>query len=179
MLTITVHIPERYDETNEQFLKPKDCELQLEHSLVSISKWESTWCTPFLSKESKTIVQTMDYIRCMTINQKVDPEVYNYISDDNISKVKDYIDSDMTATKFLKNDNKINREIITSEKIYYWMIALNIPYKYEQWHLNRLLTLINVCNIQNSPPKKMSKKEIISNNRALNEARKKEWNTNG
>ena len=135
---------------------------------------------PFLdNKTPKTIAETMDYIRCMTITQNVDPEVYNFLTAENIKSINDYIDAPMTATTFSQQNTSRSREIVTSELIYYWMIALNIPMKCEKWHLNRLLTLIRVCNIKNTPPKKMSKKDIMSRNAALNAARRKQLNSKG
>lgn len=135
---------------------------------------------PFLdNKKHKTTTETLDYIRCMTITQNVNPEVYNYLTVENIKAINDYIDSPMTATTFSQEHNSVNREVVTSELIYYWMIALNIPMDCEKWHLNRLLTLIRVCNIKNTPPKKMSRREIMSRNAALNAARRKQLNTKG
>lgn len=181
MLQITVTIePEQYDEKREEFVPAKTQTLQLEHSLVSISKWESKWCKSFLSGGEKTIEETLDYIKCMTLTQNVKPEVYDKLTDIEIKQVNDYIEAPMTATYFNEpNQGKGGREIITSELIYYWMIALNIPFECKKWHLNRLLTLIRVCNIKNSPPKKMSKSEIMSRNAALNAARRKQYNTKG
>jgi hypothetical protein len=154
--------------------------LQLEHSLVSLSKWESKWNKPFLSKDFKTHEETLDYIKCMTINQNIDPDVYNGLTSEHITMINNYIESPMTATTFSDSkQNKSNREIITSELIYYWMIALNIPFECQKWHLNRLLTLIRVCNIKNAPPKKMSKRATASQYAALNAARRKQMNTKG
>jgi hypothetical protein len=162
------------------FIEPKKQVLQLEHSLVSISKWESKWCKPFLSKNEMTVEETLDYIRCMTLTQNVNPDIYNYITNENIRQVNKYIEAPMTATWFTEEKNgKPNREQITNELIYYWMVALNIPFECQKWHFNRLLTLIRVCNIKNQPPKKMSKKDILSRNAALNAARKKQLNTKG
>jgi hypothetical protein len=167
------------DETNE-FGKSKEHELCLEHSLVSLSKWESKWHKPFLTKDEKTVEETIDYIRCMTITQNVDSKTYDFITIDNISQVREYIEAKMTATTFSNNNQKItNREVITSEIIYYWMVAMNIPFECQKWHLNRLLTLINVCNIKNSPPKKMGKREVMSRNAALNAARRNSLNSQG
>lgn len=181
MLQITVTIePEQWDETKQEFVPPKTQTLQLEHSLVSLSKWESKWCKSFLSNPEKTTEETIDYIRCMTITQNVKPEVYDCMSSEHITQINAYIEAPMTATYFHENKNgKGGRETITSELIYYWMIALNIPFECQKWHLNRLLTLIRVCNIKNAPPKKMSKGEIMSRNAALNAARKKQLNTKG
>lgn len=180
MLRITIPALEVYDEAANEFIQIKEQKLQLEHSLVSLSKWESKWCKPFLSKEAKSREETIDYIRCMTITQNVDPNVYRFISKEQIDEIADYINAPMTATYFSEDKtSKPSREVVTSELIYYWMIALNIPFKCEKWHLNKLITQIRVCNIKNQPPKKMSKKEIMSRNAALNEARKKRFNTKG
>lgn len=179
MLKITIPAIEQYDESTNTFIHSKEQSLQLEHSLVSLSKWESKWRKPFLTKNEKTIEETIDYIRCMTITQNIDDVVYDSITNDNIKQVRDYIEADMTATTFSNEKKSINREIITAEIIYYWMITLNIPFECQKWHLNRLLTLINVCNLKNTPPKKMSKKEIASRNASLNAARKQSLNSKG
>lgn len=179
MLKITIPAIELYDERTETFSSSKEQTINLEHSLLSLSKWESKWCTPFLSKDDKTIDESIDYIRCMTITSNVDPEIYNNITIDNIRQVKEYIDAPMTATTFPKDDKTPNREIMTAELIYYWMVALAIPFSCEKWHLNRLLTLINVCNVKNQPPKKMNKKEVMRRNAAINAARKQQMNTSG
>lgn len=181
MLQIT--IPARddlWDEVNGEFVTSKEQKLVLEHSLISLSKWESNWCKPFLSKQEKTTEETIDYIRCMTLTQNVDPKVYNFLTDENIRDINAYIEAPMTATWFSNsNTGKQNREQITAELVYYWMIALNIPFECQKWHLNRLLTLIRVCEIKNSPPKKMSRREILSRNAALNAARRKQLNSKG
>lgn len=179
MLTIVIPKGEQYDSVNNLFIETKEQTLVLEHSLVSVSKWEAKWHKPFISKENKTLEETIDYIKCMTITQNIDPNVYNFISNDTIKRVYDYIDAPMTATTFSKDNTPPSREIITSELIYYWMISLNIPAEFQKWHLNRLLTLIKVCSIKNSPKKKMSKREIMSRNRALNASRRKSLNSRG
>ena len=177
---------EYWDEKNEEFVKipgsqaTKETTLQLEHSLVSVSKWESKWCKPFISKKNMTDEEAIDYIRCMTLTQNVNPEVYNNIPTDIVEQVSRYINAPMTATWFNEGKGKrSNSETVTSELIYYWMIALNIPFKCEKWHLNRLLTLIRVCNIKNTPPKKMSKKALMQRNAALNASRRQQLNSNG
>ena len=137
------------------------------------------WHIPFLDGKDKTLEQIIDYVRCMTITQNVKPEVYNRLTEDNLKAINDYIENPMTATTFSDINQRPSREIITSEIIYYWMVSFNIPFECQKWHLNKLLTLIKVCNIKNSPPKKMSRQEILSRNRALNEARKKNLNTRG
>jgi len=180
MLQITIPAVELWDERKQEFVTTKEQTLQLEHSLVSLSKWESKWCKPFLTKQEKNFEEILDYIKCMTITQNVDPEVYNYLTNKNIEEINNYINAPMTATYFSDDKTaKPNREQITAELIYYWMIALNIPFACQKWHLNRLLTLIKVCNIKNQPPKKLSKKEIMSRNAALNAARRKQLNTKG
>ena len=181
MLKITIPIsPELWDEDKQEFIEAKYQTIQLEHSLISLSKWESKWCKAFLTKQEKTIEETIDYIKCMTLTSNVDPDVYNHLSVDNIQEINKYIEAPMTATYFYEDKNSPgNREQITAELIYYWMIALNIPFECQKWHLNRLLTLIRVCNIKNQPPKKRSRSEIMSRNAALNAARRKQLNTKG
>lgn len=181
MLHIEVPISSEYwDEQKQEFVVPKTQSLQLEHSLISLSKWESNWCKPFLSKDVKTYEETLDYIKCMTLTQNVKPDVYTHITRDNIKQINDYIEAPMTATTFSEDrTGKHSREIVTSELIYYWMIALQIPPEYAKWHLNRLLTLIRVCNIKNSPAKKMSRQDIMSRNAQLNAARRKQLNSKG
>lgn len=180
MLQITIPAAELYDETKQEFIYTKEQTLKLEHSLVSLSKWESKWKKPFISKENRTVEETIDYIKCMTITQNVDPDIYNYVTNKNIQEVNDYIGDSMTATTFSENGvSRPSKEIITSELIYYWMIAFNIPVEFQKWHLNRLLTLIRVCNIKNQPDKKMSKGDILRRNAELNAARRKQLNTKG
>lgn len=180
MLQIVIPGREFWDEQKQEFINTKEQVLQLEHSLISLSKWEAKWCKVFLSKQEKTQEETIDYIKCMTITPNVDPEVYNHLTRENIKEIEDYIAAPMTATYFSSdNAGKSSREQVTSELIYYWMIALNIPFECQKWHLNRLLTLIKVCNIKNQPPKKMSKREIMSRNAALNAARRQQLNTKG
>lgn len=179
MLTITVPAREFFDEQNNTFFSTKEQTLQLEHSLVSLSKWESKWCKPFLSKDEKTMEQTIDYIKCMTITQNVDPNVYNMLTKSNIDDINNYIGAPMTATTFNNQQSKSNNEVTTSELIYYWMISFNIPMECQKWHLNRLLTLIRVCNVKNTPPKKMSRRDVASRYAAINASRKKQLNTHG
>lgn len=181
MLTIDVPIsPEGWDDEKQEFVEPKTQRLQLEHSLVSLSKWESKWHKPFYSKKELTAEELLDYIRCMTLTKNVDLDVYNHLTEKNVKEVKDYIEDPMTATTFSKEDKgRGNGETVTSELIYYWMIASNIPFECQKWHLNRLITLIRVCGVKNTPPKKRSKRDIMSRNAALNAARRKQMNTKG
>lgn len=178
MLQITVPGQELFDEKTNSFYVTKTHVLQLEHSLISVSKWEARWKKPFLGSDKKTSEEIRDYIRCMTLNKDVDPFVYSCLTYENEKAISDYINDPMTATTF-REDGKRSREIITSELIYYWMIALNIPESYQKWHLNRLMTLIRVCNIKNTPPKKMSQRDIMAQNRALNQARRSAGHTRG
>ena len=155
MLKLVIPAIEGFNETTCEFVPiAKECVLHLEHSLVSISKWETKWCKPFLSKTPKTREESVDYIRCMTLTQNVDPEVYSRITDEHIRQVNAYMDTPMTATTFSKDNRPPSRDIITSEVIYYWMIASGIPPEYQKWPLARLLTLINVCAIKGAPPRK-------------------------
>ena len=181
MLQITIPLTsEGWDYEKEEFVEAKTKTLQLEHSLVSLSKWESKWGKAFLSRHEKTVEETLDYIKCMTITQNVDPDVYNHLTPDNIKQINDYIAAPMTATYFSEDKSaKGSREVVTAELIYYWMITLQIPFKCEKWHLNKLLTLVRVCNVKNTPPKKRSRRDIMSTNAALNEARRKQFNTKG
>lgn len=179
MLQITVPAVEMWDESTETYINTNETTLQLEHSLVSVSKWESKWCKSFLSHTDKTYDETIDYIKCMTLTRDVDPAVYYGLTNDNIEQINKYIAAPMTATFFSDKSGKGGREIITSELIYYWMISQNIPFECQKWHLNRLLTLIRVCNVKNAPPKKRSRREIASRNAALNAARRKQLNSKG
>ena len=182
MLTLIVPPSERFNELTNEFLYTKETKIQLEHSLVSLSKWESRWHKPFLASKNKTKSQEeiIDYIRCMTVTQNVDPNVYYNLSKENYDKIQTYIDDSMTATTFNEiQKGRPSTEVITSELIYYWMIAYNVPVEFEKWHLNRLLTLIKVCSIKNTPPKKMSKREIMNRNAALNASRRKAHNSKG
>lgn len=182
MLKLTIQPKKYWDSQREMFFTypQKPVTLQLEHSLVSLSKWESFWNKPFLSNpKDRTDEEMRDYIRCMTLTQNVDPVLYSLMSEDEIKAVATYIQAPMTATTFSKKDAP-TREIITSELVYYWMIALGIPFSpCEKWHFNRLMTLIKVCNIKNGPQKKMSANEIRSRNRALNESRRKAMHSKG
>lgn len=180
MLQLTIPATELWDEEKQEFIQTKEHTLQLEHSLVSLSKWESKWNKAFLGRQPKTVEETLDYIRCMTLTKNVDSEIYKSITNDNIQMINKYIELPMTATTFLEEKNNgRSSETVTSELIYYWMISLNIPFECQKWHLNRLLTLIRVCNVKNAPPKKRSKRELMSRNAALNAARRKKFNTTG
>ena len=178
MLYVTVPARELFDEIKQEFITTKEYKLALEHSLVSLSKWEAKYCKPFLSKEEKTFDESIDYIKCMCMTQNIDDSVFKLLTTDNISEINAYIEAPMTATWY-KRETTNQWRVVTSELIYYWMIALNIPFECQKWHLNRLLTLINVCNLENQPKKKMSKKEVYSRNAAINAARKAKMNSKG
>lgn len=175
MLEIIVSESEVWDEASNQFLYVPGVKLKLEHSLLSLSAWESKWCKPFLQDKEKTEEETIDYIRCMTLNpEEIDDTVYATLSLDNLKAIKDYISAPMTATWFPpdKRGNR-NGEQVTSELIYYWMISLQIPMECQAWHLNKLMTLIRVCNVKNQPSKKHGKNDVLRQNAALNAARRK------
>ncbi len=184
MLTIEVPSKELFNSATNEFIQVEGKSLTLEHSLVSISKWESKWHKPFLGTDQKTNEELIDYIKCMTLTKNVDPNIYLVLTKENVQDIEDYIDDPMTATTFSDDKRQVNgvggrKKIITAEIIYYWMIALNIPLECQKWHLNRLLTLIRVVNIKNQPNKKMSKKELMNRNRQLNAARRKASGSSG
>ena len=179
MLRVNIPASEYYDETQNLFVETKEFMLSLEHSLVSLSKWEEKWQKPFLTKTPKSYEETTDYIKCMTITQNVPDSVYLAIPKSVLDEISNYIENPMTATTFTNQRGSADRSIITAEIIYYQMIALQIPFECQKWHLNKLLTLIKVCNIKNEPPKKYGKKDLNSYNKALNAARQKQYNTTG
>lgn len=181
MLPIELTIePEKFDEGEGVFIPPVIVTIQMEHSLVSISEWEKKYNVPFLSQKELTDEQTFDYIKFMTVTPNVDPKLFDFLTPENVAQIKEYIQAPMTATTFSNERSKGGgKEIITSELIYYWMIALQIPVEFQYWHLNRLITLIKICNIKNDPPKKMSKRDVMSRNAALNAQRRAKLNSKG
>lgn len=182
MLQITVPAIEMWDEVNEEFVCEREQTLTLEHSLVSLSKWESKWGKSFLHTKEFTYEQFIDYVKFMTITQNVKDDVYRRLSNDNVSRIKEYINAPMTATTFSERANsrsKKSNEIVTAELIYYWMLSHNIPFECQKWHLNRLLTLIRVCNVKSTKPKPLSRRQLMSRNAQLNAARREQFNTMG
>ena len=181
MLTILVEPVEVYNEKDMTISHiGKAVEVRLEHSLVSISKWESSWGKSFLSDTTKSRKEQTDYIRKMLITKNVSDATVEILFDHYVSVINAYIEHPMTATTFYEvPGGKGRRDIITAELIYYWMIAFNVPFECQRWHLNRLLTLIKVCNVKNSKDQKMNKKDTAASNRALNEQRKAKFNTKG
>ena len=180
MLTIVVPGVEMFDDQSQEFVTQGDVTLELEHSLVSLSKWESKHEKPFLGKQEKTTEETLDYVRCMIVTPNVSEEVISKLSEENLMAVNGYIDSKMTATWFNEPPGAPkSRDVITAELIYYWMVVFQIPFQCEHWHLNRLFTLIRVCNIKQAKPKKMTRAELAARNRELNAQRREQLGSKG
>jgi hypothetical protein len=180
MLTITVGAIDVYDESSSQFVVQGGLELQLEHSLVSLSKWESEFEKPFLGKNDKTSEEVLNYVRCMILSPNPPEDFLQRLSKENLEAINAYIDRKMTATWFSDQPGPPgSREVITSELVYYWMTVFQIPFECETWHLNRLFTLIRICNIKQAKPKKMSRGEAAARNRELNAQRKAQLGTKG
>lgn len=182
MLEIVVPAGEGFNSAKNEFFYWNEQKLVLEHSLLSISQWEAKYHKPFLSSE-KSDKEVLDYVRCMTINKNVDPNVYLHLTSQNLNDINDYINDSMTATWFTEEVKKegavSHKETITSELIYYYMVACQIPFECQKWHINRLLTLIRIYNEKNKDPKKMSKKDLLARNKSLNAARKAKYNSKG
>lgn len=179
MLQLKVTTAEGFNEATNEFVSTGDVVLKLEHSLVSLSKWESKWEIPFLGDKEKTNEQVLDYIMMMFSGDEFPEGVLEHLNATHYKQINDYINAKMTATWFREERHPDNGEIVTSELIYYWMIALGIPFECQYWHLARLLTLIKVCNLKNAPKKKMSRADAIQRQRSLNEQRRRELGTKG
>lgn len=180
MLTIKVPSAESFDPVTETFFSTKEQVLVLEHSLISISKWEEKWGKCFLDqRDQKTVEESRDYIRCMTITQNVDPMVYYALTEENYKEITDYMQAPMTATWFSEDNKRPSREIITAEIIYYYMVSLQIPFECAKWHFNKLMTLIRVISEKNKPPKQMNRRSIMSKNQALNALRRQKTGSLG
>ena len=181
MLELHVTGQELYNEETEEFTSTDDFDLLLEHSLSSLSKWESKYKKPFLSDKEKSFEETLAYVEFMILNENYPKDICSKLNNEHFEKINKYIESSETATTFnnTQNQGRRNSEIITAELVYYWMVAFNIPFECQFWNLNRLFTLIQICNIKNSPQKKMSRNELASRNHQLNEQRKRALGTSG
>lgn len=180
MLKIIVTGEEFFDDVTQTFSTVGDIVLELEHSLISLSKWESEFQKPFLTAGTKTSEEILAYIKAMILTIDFPSDVISKFGQSNISQINEYIDSKQSATTFGQISQQSGRsETVTSELIYYWMVTYNIPFECETWHLNRLFSLIRICNIKNSKSKKMSKREIANRNRELNASRRAQWGTSG
>jgi len=186
MLKIYIPSTRLWNVKTEEFTTTKECTFMIEHSLISISKWESTWHIPFISDKPKTNEQTIDYVKCMTITQNVKPEAYAGLTKGNLEAISNYIQDSRTATWFGKPrvpPKPQKKETVTSELIYYWMVSLEIPFECQKWHLNRLLTLVKVCNakakLANTKQPKGNKKKVLAKNSEMNAARRKSLGTSG
>lgn len=182
MLEITIPAIDLFDDEKQEFVVIEEQTLKLEHSLVSLSKWEAKWHIPYISDKEKTMEQTLDYIKFMTLTENVNPNVYVFMAHNNkiIDEINQYIDDSQTASIVLDNSRGSNSgEFISSETLYYWMISLQIPFECQYWHLNRLIALIKFCSAKNAPGKKMSQSDIMSRNKALNDARRKALGSKG
>lgn len=180
MLTIIVGQKDVYDEVESSFKKDGGEQLQLEHSLVSLSKWESIHEKPFLDSEDKSAEEVLSYVDCMVLSKNPPGDLWHKLSEENMAEIHDYINRKMSATWFSEIEPKArNEEKVTSELIYYWMTVFNIPFECETWHLNRLFTLIRICNIKQQKPKKMSRAEIARRQRDLNAQRRAKYGSKG
>jgi hypothetical protein len=180
MLTITVGATDVYDEATASFRSQGGVVLRLEHSLASLSKWEGIHEKPFLGQATKTGEELLSYIECMLIDEKPRGEILHNLSQENLDAINAYLNAKMTATWFSEQPGApASREVITAELIYYWMTVFSIPFECEHWHLNRLFTLIRICNVKQAKPKKMSRAEIAQRNRELNAQRKQQLGTKG
>ena len=182
MLILEIPETELFDESNDRFVYIKSQTVKLEHSLISISKWESKWEKPFLNKDKKTKEEILDYIQCMFVNPAQDKNVVLAFSSKDIDKIIKYINASMTATTvtFFGKDpyKKSKEETVTSELIYYWMITAGIPFECEKWHINRLFALLKICSAKNAPKKKMTK-DMAQSQAALNAKRRANLKSRG
>jgi len=179
MLNLTVTLKEGFNEKDDEFVPIETFSLVLEHSLASLSKWEAFFEKPFLSNDEKSSEEILWYIKAMVLTPNVPDKVLAKLSQGNLEAINEYINAKMTATRFREDDSRPSREIVTAEIIYYWMISFNIPFECEHWHLNKLMTLIQVCSKKNEPTKELSMQEVAARNRELNARRRTELNTKG
>jgi hypothetical protein len=181
VLTIRVGATAVFDEETDRFREDGGFELHLEHSLVALSKWESEFEKPFLGEQEKTADEALAYIRCMVLAPFPPGEFLDKLSKENLDEVNAYINKKMTATWFsdATPQTRRNSETVTAELIYYWMSIFQIEWEAQYWHLNRLFTLIRICNVKQDKPKKMSRAEAANRQRELNARRKAELGTKG
>ena len=181
MLKLHIEKSEFFDQRTRKFIDVPEMDIELEHSLVSLSKWEEIWEIPFLNSDNKTNEQVSSYVECMLLTENVPPVFLQTLTSEQYAAINDYISAKRTATTFSNHaPQKNSGEFVTGELIYYWLVALQIPFQpTETWHLNKLLTLVKVVNAKNTPPKKMSRSEIASRQRQLNAARRAKYGTNG
>ena len=183
MLNIKIKGQELFIPDKNEFVTISDQVLKLEHSLVSISAWEEKWHEKFLNPNIQmTQEQVLDYIKCMTLNEDFPEEAYNFLSSEDVKQIKEYMEDPHTATTINtlgQNRKKHTNKVTTAEEIYYMMFSYGIPKECETWHINKLLTLIEVFSVKNGGEKKMSTREIMQQNAALNAARKAKLNTKG
>ena len=182
MLELKIEEKELYHQETNKFIQIPACTLTLEHSLISLSKWESKWKIPYLSRRERTPIQDLDYVRCMVIGQLKDDKVIDALSFSELKQIQNYISAPMTATTFQNtptNNKTSKNEVMTSEVIYAHMFAHRIPIDCQKWHLNRLLTLLEVCDLQNAPTDKMTKKQTEMLYAERNAARKAKHNSRG
>ena len=179
MLQLVIKVVEGFNDETQEFVAAETAVIELEHSLVSLSKWEAKWEIPFLGDKPKTTEQVLDYVRMMSSGADFSEELLDKLSDDNVREINEYINAKMTATWFPEEHHPATGEVVTAELIYYWMITLGIPFECQHWHLSRLLTLIKVCNIKNTPQKKMSRAEVGRQQSDLNAQRRRELGTSG
>lgn len=183
MLKIVVPAWEDWDPVRQKFIYGKETKLTLEHSLIAISKWEAKYKKPYLTDKPKTAEEAMDYIKFMTIinpNKSLDEDVYMHLTQENLREIEAYIGDPMTATTFNRRNQPPSRnKVVTSEEIYFSMASFGIPFECQQWHFNRLMTLLEVAAIRNQPGKKMSNKEKYARNRSLNAANRARFHSNG
>ena len=174
-MPIKIFVPkqELWDDTREILIPIKeDITLSLEHSLVSLTKWESKWHKPFLSPEEKTQEETMDYVRCMILNEDVDDEIIYAFTNANLKQIEEYIATEQTATTFPKENSSEpqSNELLTSELIYYYLACMQCPFQpTETWHLSRVLTLIRVASFKNKGEKKLNKTEALQQCESIKE----------
>lgn len=181
-MPLSISIPEKefYDPVSSRFVTVKATKLELEHSLLSISKWEAKWHKPYLTKEQKTNAESVDYVKCMCTNKHIDPMVFYALTKENWKEIADYISDPQTGTTFKNRNKRPSREILTNEVIYFWMTYYNIPFDpCAKWHLNHLMTLIEVCALKNQDPKKMNKRDMLSQRAAENARRRAKYHTKG